>query len=455
MTLPALRRPVHTTKTSVSSASRTVPLRSSVTSVRSTAVGLTSLYNEVLLYFHAVGFHLRTRIGNSLYSYIVTRFPRTSTRFLIRGLPYLSKSFLRAQGSEELYLFSHPLPVRSCFTMPRNCMICSKLTSDSSSNVSCAGCKRYFHPVCVNLTNKELEFLKESKGKWCCPACTSGERLLRSNSSGSRAVSPSSITTSLSVSDPSDTALTVKHFNLMMEQVRNITSTLERVERRQDDILTRLDNCTATIKIHSATLEQHQSQIDSCESELVTLKETQNELSQNISTITEQILNLRPHQSPPTTSSEMIVPEVLDRMKRSYNLVISNVPVSDEPSDLASISAIVDHIKPSSSQHISNVTRLPAKDSTRPPWVRVTFSNPEIVQTILRNKVSLVGNPRFRTIKIQDDKTKGQISHLNILREELKRRQDAGEKNLTIKYIKQVPTIVTTSPVSTKRSSKN
>lgn len=338
--------------------------------------------------------------------------------------------------------------------MPRNCTNCCKPITESTSQVACVRCKKSFHPDCVNLAIKELDFLKDCKEKWCCPACTSSERLLRSNSSGSRAVSPSQVINSPSVSDSSDTNLTVKHFNLMMEQVRNITSTLERVERRQDDILTRLDSCTAAINKHSVTLDLHNTKIISCESELAALKDTQDEMSQTISTLSDQILNLGPQQTPLVNSSEAIVPEILDRVKRSFNLVISNVPVSDGPSDSALISSIVDYIKPSSSQYITGVTRMPAKDSNRPPWVKVAFSNPEIVQTVLRNKASLVGNPRFRTIKIQDDKSREQLSSLNTLRTELKRRQDAGERNLTIKYIRQVPTIVTTAPLS-KKPSKN
>nr|CAH7769888.1 unnamed protein product [Callosobruchus chinensis] len=38
-------------------------------------------------------------------------------------------------------------------------------------------------------------------------------------------------------------------------------------------------------------------------------------------------------------------------------------------------------------------------------------------------------------MSITDDKTPAQISHLNLLREELNRRQAAGERDITIKYV--------------------
>lgn len=50
---------------------------------------------------------------------------------------------------------------------------------------------------------------------------------------------------------------------------------------------------------------------------------------------------------------------------------------------------------------------------------------------------------RNNNIKISDDKTPSQREYLNNVRLALKRRIDAGEQDLTIRYIKGVPTIVT------------
>lgn len=338
--------------------------------------------------------------------------------------------------------------------MSRNCNNCNKQIIDSNFSAFCIRCKKSFHPECVNLGSKELEFLKENKGTWYCPACSSSERRLRSNSGGSRAASPLQGTCP-PLSDSSEMNLTTKHFELLMNEMRKMTASLERVEKRQDDLMARLDICAATIDSHSETLISHKSEIDSCKREIATMKDAQLAVNVNISSLSDKINDMDSKTSSANNPREVIVPEVIDRVKRSFNLIISNVPESDEATDIVTVSKICDLVNASSSKHISNVIRLQSRDRNRPRWIRVSFTNPEIVQTILRKKNSILGTSQYRSVKIQDDKTKEQLSQLTSLRAELRDRLTAGETNLTIKYIKGCPKIVNIPSPLNSVNSKN
>lgn len=240
-----------------------------------------------------------------------------------------------------------------------------------------------------------------------------------------------------------------------MNEMRKMTASLERVEKRQDDLMARLDICAATIDSHSETLISHKSEIDSCKREIATMKDAQLAVNVNISSLSDKINDMDSKTSSANNPREVIVPEVIDRVKRSFNLIISNVPESDEATDIVTVSKICDLVNASSSKHISNVIRLQSRDRNRPRWIRVSFTNPEIVQTILRKKNSILGTSQYRSVKIQDDKTKEQLSQLTSLRAELRDRLTAGETNLTIKYIKGCPKIVNIPSPLNSVNSKN
>ncbi|KAL3268238.1 hypothetical protein HHI36_007362 [Cryptolaemus montrouzieri] len=118
------------------------------------------------------------------------------------------------------------------------------------------------------------------------------------------------------------------------------------------------------------------------------------------------------------------IPEILDRVTKPYNLIIRNLP---ESSDKASACKIADDIVANSSQFLVSCVRLPAWNVSRPRWIRLPLSNSKIVSKLPRNKVSLRCLAQYRNIQIQDDKTKGHINHLKVLREELKQRLNSGD----------------------------
>ena len=88
--------------------------------------------------------------------------------------------------------------------------------------------------------------------------------------------------------------------------------------------------------------------------------------------------------------------------------------------------------------------RIRIKKANKHRPIRVIFKNPCIVSSLIRGKNKLKSCEIYKNISIKCDETAYQRESLLKCREELKRRKDEGEDNLTIKYIKGTPTITTT-----------
>jgi hypothetical protein len=65
-----------------------------------------------------------------------------------------------------------------------------------------------------------------------------------------------------------------------------------------------------------------------------------------------------------------------------------------------------------------------------------------IAKEVLRNKNKLINSDLPRSISISDDKTSKQLEYLKNLRTELQLRRDNGEDNITIKYVKGIPSFI-------------
>jgi hypothetical protein len=65
-----------------------------------------------------------------------------------------------------------------------------------------------------------------------------------------------------------------------------------------------------------------------------------------------------------------------------------------------------------------------------------------IAKEVMRNKNKRINSDLPRSISISDDKTSKQLEYLKNLRTELQLRRDNGEDNITIKYVKGIPSII-------------
>lgn len=71
--------------------------------------------------------------------------------------------------------------------------------------------------------------------------------------------------------------------------------------------------------------------------------------------------------------------------------------------------------------------------------MKLCFDSQETVKIILRNKTGIKEN----SFRIYSDQTPYQQNFMVNLKKELKERQERGETDLTIKYIKGIPKIIT------------
>ncbi|EFA12433.1 hypothetical protein TcasGA2_TC005244 [Tribolium castaneum] len=133
---------------------------------------------------------------------------------------------------------------------------------------------------------------------------------------------------------------------------------------------------------------------------------------------------------------EEIIAESVDRSARACNVIMYNVkPVANKQD----VDVVID---PSLVIGSENVFRVGKTVGDKPRLLKLQFKTQQMARLCLKKKSSLLQHPQFAHITISDDKTPGQLKHLNNLRDELKRRLDVGEKDLTIKYVNHVPKII-------------
>lgn len=156
--------------------------------------------------------------------------------------------------------------------------------------------------------------------------------------------------------------------------------------------------------------------------------------------------------TPSAKFRESTIREAVDRVNRSKNVIVRNVPehsggaaAQRRDHDSVKISEIFDAI--GSSSTVVSITRLgkPRADG-KPRPLRIVLPDSHSARTILRNKRRLLDSPSLRNYKVYDDKTQIEIAYLEELRADLQRRLDAGERDLTIKYNHGSPEIVKIVP---------
>ena len=146
------------------------------------------------------------------------------------------------------------------------------------------------------------------------------------------------------------------------------------------------------------------------------------------------------HRDPVVEDS--VVEEVVERMKRSTNVVIRGIPecqgtiAQQKEADGLTVKNLIKLVIPDDSEYnILNIVRLGKANSTRSRMIKVMFNNSTTVQKLVRHRFN---NNVFFNL----DLTRIQQEKAYTIRKEFKRRCDNGEKGIRLKYNNGLPRIV-------------
>nr|CAI5840957.1 unnamed protein product [Callosobruchus analis] len=146
---------------------------------------------------------------------------------------------------------------------------------------------------------------------------------------------------------------------------------------------------------------------------------------------------------------EEIVSETTERVKRKKNIVVFNVDEPDQSKQLKQqveadtnmVGDIVKYVAPSLPQRNIKTTRLGHFNSLKKRPIKITLG--DTVRKILSNANKLRNHNDFKQVIPAPDRIKRQIDYYRSVKQELMERRNAGETNCVIKYINDVPRIIT------------
>lgn len=226
------------------------------------------------------------------------------------------------------------------------------------------------------------------------------------------------------------------------------------------------DNCKATVhttcsslsRAEISCLKQSDRQIkyncDQCKnlpnllSVITQLKEVIEKLQQDVNDLKSGMVTQAP------LSTETIISEVAERQARASNIIIFNIKESianDSRArvneDFLQVQNALKKIIPDNSIDL-NETKMyrlgkPNPNSIKPRPLKVILKTSSDVIKILKNKSDFQRNSH---IKITSDNTPMQRDYFNKIKMELQNRQEKGENDIFIRYLKGVPTIIKRDP---------
>lgn len=148
-----------------------------------------------------------------------------------------------------------------------------------------------------------------------------------------------------------------------------------------------------------------------------------------------------------TVSSEKIIAEVEERQRRSYNLVLFNLPESGKNTDIEQVADDVDRaqktVLPDDTNNenlkIVSCSRLGKFTDGKDRPLRITFACPQQATAVLKKY------KRIRDLYLNRDLTRLQQNESFSVRSEFRDRKQKGEDDIVLKYSNGIPKIVKSS----------
>lgn len=147
---------------------------------------------------------------------------------------------------------------------------------------------------------------------------------------------------------------------------------------------------------------------------------------------------------------EEILSELSERQKRVNNVILFNVKEQDQQNspavkiegDKNHVVTILSSISPDLPLNDIKPVRLGSFSANKIRPIKISLKNGYTAMNIFKNANKLKSHQTYKNVIISSDKTKRQIEFYKKTKQEMTNRLEAGETNLKIKYINQIPRIV-------------
>lgn len=238
----------------------------------------------------------------------------------------------------------------------------------------------------------------------------------------------------MSASSPSDN--NDDKFNKLIDMFNDLKSS-------QNKIISSLNSCRESIKSQDKKLSSFDSKFDLFSNQITSVMEENKSLKSRIEQLESKLSSVEQSQSNThSTNQEKFFSEFMDRQSRSRNIILFNLPDLSTSNDVHNNDvSLVDemfNIIGISTKPLS-VHRL-GKPSSKPRPIRIVMPSPPDFQ-ILKVKRQLLNVDKFKTVRVSSDQTLQQRKLYSSVASELKTRKDAGETDIFIKFVNNIPTI--------------
>ncbi|KAJ3654135.1 hypothetical protein Zmor_013346 [Zophobas morio] len=161
-------------------------------------------------------------------------------------------------------------------------------------------------------------------------------------------------------------------------------------------------------------------------------------------------LSQAPQQQQAVPTLEEVAQEILERQRRSKNLIIFNLPEEPDTNtrqgskdkDTLVLNNVFNITNPTNTFTDLNIVRLGRVNESRIRPIKVSFKDESDVLSIIRGAKNLIHDSQFKNIRISFDRTPRQQEVYKQLKAQLNDRLAKGESNLRIRYFNGTPKIV-------------
>ena len=221
------------------------------------------------------------------------------------------------------------------------------------------------------------------------------------------------------------------------------------------ELKSNLNDCIEAVDLQQKVIDEHFQTIKTMESKISQNRDQSQNFGSNLENCKTTVENPSTKINNINSGNEGIasgprsvldLAELKDRVARMNNLIVYELQENDDVSDECLCTKIFDAITSivvgCPSYHMVHTQRIGSKTLNKPQLLRVILDNLAFMRFILGHKHLLSNNSSFKTIALGGDKTKYEQKQLKDLRVEFSRRLQQAEANLTIKYRKGMPGIV-------------